>query len=171
MQYGDLATWVGSVGTVGTLASGLWLLKRNEDDRRADAQNARKAQARHVSAWAEAGGGSQSGTEADMVWSSHAHLLNNSAEPIYDVLVRVVPWNFPGQRTDQIELWRLPVAVPGKEYQSTGSFRAPPVTWPQQYACTITFRDAAGIVWRRYADSGELIEMSPPLVRPLDERQ
>lgn len=87
MAIGDLATWVGGIGTVATLVFSLLLFHRDRRAREEATQEARRAQARLVAAWVEYNGKTTEGPET--IVEAQAHLVNTSAQPVSKVLLLV----------------------------------------------------------------------------------
>ena len=83
IQLGTLPEWFAAVGTVGALFVSLWLLKEQRDDRQADKEEKRAAQARQVSIWAD--GVEDSGTNFIVSYIAQ----NASGDPIYQVDARL----------------------------------------------------------------------------------
>jgi hypothetical protein len=93
IQYGDLASWLASVGTVGALGAALWQigtertrrLQQEEHDRERD----KRAQARRVACWP-----GEEGTPGPMdPWwgkSTPIELVNGSDEPVYNLVFALV---------------------------------------------------------------------------------
>lgn len=82
-QLGDVATWIGGVGTAAALLLTYALLRLSRSEHSAEAADARLAQARKVSAWSV---GVTVGNPLDMV---DLKLRNASDEPIYGTRVAV----------------------------------------------------------------------------------
>lgn len=135
MQWGDLATWVGAIGTTGAFGVSLFLLWQSLEDRR-------KGQARLVAAWQHGisvEGGSVNGVEYHA--SITYHVSNNSQEPVYNVVMGAMC----GVRGSFVR--HLGVLGPLEKREVTillvGSPRA------EQYAPSLAFVDADGRQWLR----------------------
>jgi hypothetical protein len=77
IAFGDTATWVLAIGTLGTFYVSLRLLRRAREDRRVE-------QARLVSAW------SLDMTEDPDGWRLTYIVRNNSEEPVYEVILNAM---------------------------------------------------------------------------------
>src|SRR5262249_26633310 len=84
VAYGDLATWVGSIGVVATLYLALVQIRTEARHRRADQiaaqERERRAQAERISGWP-----SHKARETTPII-----LLNRSDEPVYEVIATLV---------------------------------------------------------------------------------
>lgn len=185
VSWGDVPTWVAAVGTVGTLAAGLWQIG-SERSRRIAAderlrEERRREQARLVAAYM----GEQDKpakppeSPADDQGRSAFYLTNNSPEPVYSVVVGMVFVQGAGPRSleDMLELnhaqygRRGPVTtvsiLPGGLYRVWISG----VGWHRilsgRAGVEIAFTDAAGAHWIRRA-GGALEELAES---PLDYLQ
>ena len=162
MTYGDLATWVGSIGVVGTLYLALVQIRAEQRQRRADQraalQRERRQQAERISGW----------PGRDITETTTLVLLNRSDEPVYEVIATLVFVQGGGARC-------------GEDYRS-GNFRPlsvisvlPPGRWRvdvhgnwhgmnRRPGVEVAFIDRAGITWIRRA-TGALEEVEQP---PID---
>ncbi len=177
VNWGDVPTWVAGIGTVGTLGAALWQI-RNERNRRlaADEQLRRERhveQARMIAAYL----GEEErerGVDDGVTGRTSFYLANNSAEPVYSVLVGSVFLQGTGPRVleDVIKLHsreqrRGPVTtvsiLPGGLYRvwvrGTGWQRV----LSGRGAVEVAFTDAAGAHWIRRA-SGRLEELPEPIL-------
>jgi hypothetical protein len=148
-QLGDLATWFGSVGVVGTLAAALFQirterLRRHEAEER-EQQRSRRQQAERVAGWP---GGRASGPHLTPLV-----LLNRSDQPVYEVVVTLVMVQGGGPR-------RSEDVVPS-EFRRTLAI-LPPGRWAVEVAggwagmsrrpgVEVAFTDRAGVQWIRRA--------------------
>ena len=152
IQWGNVAEWVGAVGTALAFLAALALLRKEldaaNDSRRAREQNEsarRREQASHVAAWIEDSGG---GTFSVV-------LKNASPYPVFDVAYYVAEADNHVPDSD----WRLVDTMgPGMDasygYVSAGeSIRG----------INLTFRDNAGIFWRRHGDGTLEEDPEPPV--------
>lgn len=147
MSLGDLATWVGSVGTAGALIVSLWLLGREQSDRRHRESEARASQAALVAAWIAG---------VDPLAKPHPEIRirirNANMTPIYDVSFQFAAgvrgtwvrsfWGMGPQETREFL-----ILIPGY-------IRAEPK------APRLTFTDSVGRQWLREPD-GDLQELAP----------
>lgn len=106
----DLPTWLSAIGTVGTLGVAVWVLKREQDDRRARDQDERRRQARLISV-AEpraAGGSSASDSEGRSVMAMRYAITvrNDSGETVSNLRIRWV-----GKAAGVGSDWRYDVAA------------------------------------------------------------
>jgi hypothetical protein len=185
VNWGDVPTWVAGVGTVGTLAAALWQIRTERHRRLAADEELRferhLEQARLVAAYL----GEQeepenpSGTPGAIEGRTAFYLANNSAEPVYSVIVGMVFVQGAGPRTLERMIEenrkgrgrRGPVTtvsiLPGGLYRvwvaGTGWHRI----LSGRGGVEIAFTDRAGSHWLRRAD-GRLEELSSP---PLEHFQ
>ena len=160
LAYGDLATWLGSIGVVGTLYLALVQIRAEQRHRRADQhaaqQRERHQQAERISGWP----GKESTDITPLI------LLNRSDEPVYEVVATLVFVQGGGARR-------------GEDYGSSNYRRAsvmsvlPPGRWRvdvgggwhgmnRRPGVEVAFTDRAGITWiRRATGALEEVEMSP----------
>lgn len=151
-QLGDLATWFGSVGVVGTLAAALYQIRteriRRHDDEDHERQQLRRQQAERISGWPVNSGPGHHNTPLI--------LLNRSDEPVYEVVVTLVFIQGDGPRRGEDAV--LP------QYRNTLSI-VPPGRWrvavPAGWAgmsrrpgVEVAFTDRAGAHWIRRATGG-----------------
>ena len=160
MIYGDLATWVGSIGVVGTLYLALVQIRAEQRQRRADQhaalQRERRQQAERISGWP----GNETAETTTLI------LLNRSDEPVYEVVASLVFVQGGGARR-------------GEDYRA-GNLRPlsvisvlPPGRWRvdvhgnwhgmnRRPGVEVAFLDRAGIAWiRRAAGALEEVNQSP----------
>jgi hypothetical protein len=97
MQVGDLATWIGSVGIVATLAATAWQLRRERSIRRQDKY---RTQAVRISAWY---GGEYSAVVpiGHQVVGSSVRIANGSDLPVYEVVATLVFIQGSGPKTSE----------------------------------------------------------------------
>lgn len=157
----DLPTWLTAIGTVGTLAVAVWVLKREQDDRRQRDQDDRRRQARRVSItepFGQGGGSSTSTTTGLMIMAMKYGITvrNDSDETVNSLVVRWIgkpkdpaadPWAYD-VATEQGRL------LPGAEKTVTRTMPIPYVEGSGNYlsittASELLFTDAAGSRWHR----------------------
>src|SRR5664280_2968567 len=87
-KSGVLAGWIGAIGTITTLVVGFWQMrvKRKAQKLLEKKQSVIqiRAQAEHVSAWAD--------SKTDEGKKTILAVANDSGEPIYQVIVTIVPF-------------------------------------------------------------------------------
>ncbi|WP_170323511.1 DUF1416 domain-containing protein [Cryptosporangium phraense] len=160
IDYGDVPTWISSVGgllslvAAGTAAWIAWKLLVTERTRdRQAADDARRAQAGLIAAWIP------DATDREGLDQATIRVLvrNNSTLPVYRVLVAIVVRSDDGFTE---------VASSGGPQGRFREFAAPgdneirvmvPATTNRRRV-VLTFRDAAGVEWRRDHD-GALTEL------------
>lgn len=102
MQYGDLATWVASIGTVGALSTALYQIRIERDARhRADRESIERvlrSQAQLVSGWY---GGHVEGSDQDQSRWDWLVVLNSSPEPVYQAVATLVFIQGSGPQTGE----------------------------------------------------------------------
>ena len=102
VHWGDVPTWVGAVGTVGTLVGGLLLLKREADRDEERHAEARRRQASRVTAWREdIGRPVVTAPDPSAVKTRHdsnaaAKVHNASDQPIFHAVVELIDRNAVG---------------------------------------------------------------------------
>lgn len=175
IQFGDIPTWLASLGTVGALVAALYQIS-NERQRRLtqeshDRQERHQAQARLVSAWV---GKSE---ERNNIHEIALELINGSSEPVYGLAVGIVfiqgaaphsleEW-FDAKKKSEIQEHRQlspPIAIlsvlpPGRWrawVQDTGD-----VLGGGRRVAEIAFTDRAGAYWIRRG-RGNLEELPIP---------
>lgn len=152
IAFGDLATWLASIGTVGTL---LFTVVGLAHERRQKEREKRQEQADHISAWVA--------KEVDgKAWLA---ILNQSKDPIYEVVLSVVSFYeadlATGKHTPQAYRDYLSVVPPGgKSYGCVEDDYGGKTFHP---AVEIAFKDVSGYFWLRRGD-GTLIQISQPPV-------
>jgi hypothetical protein len=175
IQLGDLPTWLASAGTVGTLVAALFQI-RSERNRRLeqearDRAEARRQQAFRIACWP---GAADPAGPLNPWWGSSTafHLVNGSAEPVYNLVVALV--HIQGAGIRRAEEWKgwleerghpaprstvtlLPpgqwrVWVPGTEWQGGLGMRL---------SAEVAFTDRAGVSWIRRGN-GALEELPKP---------
>jgi hypothetical protein len=165
VQWGDVASWVGSIATSVALLLTYALLLVTRRDQRALAIDQRRSQARKVSAWCE-------GTEptgSDGVLRASVRLQNASDEPIYGPRVAVgADWLSPGRSYAELDLNYVLApqygAVHTTDVRRTSATRdAEELTLPVE----IVFSDAGGRFWHRdrYGGLSEITKGLPPAAR------
>lgn len=180
MSTGDAPAWVAAIGTVGAFATGFWQIRNERRRRQSDERDRRierhREQARLISAYMgeEEGPAQQEpGPPSERNGRTSFYLANNSAEPVYSVVVGLVFIQGAGPHTieDMLELNRKqfsrqgPVTtvsiLPGGLYQvqirGTGWHRI----MGGRAGVEIAFTDRAGASWIRRA-TGSLDELSKP---------
>lgn len=176
---GDAPTWIAAIGTIGAFATGFWQIANERRRRVAEERERRKErhreQARLVSAYKgeeEGPVGQKPGEPSERDGQTSFYLANNSAEPVYSVVVGLVFIQGAGPRSieDMLDLNRNqfhrqgPVTtvsiLPGGLYRvqiaGTGWHR----TMSGRAGVEIAFTDRAGTSWIRRA-GGELGELPP----------
>jgi hypothetical protein len=168
VHFGDLPTWVAAIGTVGALAAAFWQIRT---ERRArvwqdtqDRRNARRAQAVRISGWI-----ASPEDVARQEWQDTALprygavLLNHSEEPVYEAIASLVsiqgagPSSVKGDGHLEYRAY-LSVIPPGRHIADLGTCDG----WPSGRAgVDLSFTDAAGMHWLRYATGG-LVEIDEP---------
>jgi hypothetical protein len=177
---GDAPTWVAAIGTVGAFATGFWQIANERRRRVAEERERRKErhreQARLVSAYMgeeEGPVGQKPGEPSERDGQTSFYLANNSAEPVYSVVVGLVFIQGAGPHSmeDMLDLNRNqfhrqgPVTtvsiLPGGLYRvqiaGTGWHRI----MSGRAGVEIAFTDRAGTSWIRRA-GGELGELPRP---------
>lgn len=146
VQWGDVPTWVGSVGTAGALLIAMWLLKKEVNDRRQRDSEARAAQAAQVAAWT-----SGRVVRADPYPEMLVRIRNGSTMPIFTV-------NFEFSQGVRGTFVRYILAMGPEE---TREFRILLPSYPkgETIAPSLTFADAAGRRWFRDGN-GKLRELA-----------
>jgi hypothetical protein len=88
-SYGTLPDWLAALGTVGAFAVTYALLRKEQQARREDQDDRRRAQARLIAAWT---------TRSTPLYDPSSgrgrlefRIRNGSEEPVYDVLMMMVP--------------------------------------------------------------------------------
>ena len=136
MQIGDLATWVGAVGTVGALGfTALTMRRQVERDRLAD-DDRRRMQAKNVSV-ALAG---------DQIEA--AQVLNGSSENIYMINVVIQDKVMGVVFADSGRLVDLMHAGETRKFRLKRQDPSSPA--PRSYVCVAQFSDSNGYRWHRY---------------------
>ncbi len=106
VHFGDLPTWLASIGTIAAVFAALWQIRTERKRRIAQESNDRterhQAQARLVSAWIGEikHGANDSGIDSGQ---TAIELLNGSSEPIYAVVATLV--YIQGAAPRSIESW------------------------------------------------------------------
>jgi hypothetical protein len=160
MILGDLATWVTGIATIALFVIG-FIQIRNERKARIKRENEledlkKRDQADHISCWIVR-------ENLSGVWIA---VLNQSPQPIYQVIVSVVVVSQEGENQEDDNSWRVCIsaAPPGQGYtviQASyhGMSRRPGVE--------IAFKDRMGKNWIRKAN-GELVEIKESPMRHYD---
>ena len=168
IQYGDLPTWLASIGTVGALGAALWQI-RTERTRRLqqeahDREDARRAQARRVACWP-----GEEGTPGPMdPWwgkSTPIEVVNGSNEPVYNLVFALVQLQGAGG-VRRIEEWEGRIPQGQSAPWSTAAI-LPPGRWRvsvpgegwsggmgMRLGAEIAFVDRAGVNWIRRSSGG-----------------
>jgi hypothetical protein len=162
VMWGDVGTWVGSIGTVLAFAVTFWLLlltRREQSSLRAEQ---RQAQARLASAWFESIEDGRGGRDRVTVV-----LDNASDEPIYFPAVAVgerwVSWGKSEIPYEEVPQDDIPNVIPPR-YQERYRveihlYREPSGDGERHPPVEMQFVDASGRTWFRDR-SGELREIS-----------
>jgi hypothetical protein len=132
--FGDIGTWVGSVGTVGTLAFTAYTLRRHIERERRNDDERRREQARLVRLSLDDDG-------------RVASLVNDSAENVYRVRV-LVKDKGSGEIYSQSAF--RDIVAPGEHQSFVLERRDPAAHVPANLFCIAEFRDANGYRWNRY---------------------
>jgi len=147
VDWGDIATWLGSVGTVGTL---IFTLRQLYNDRNERKSNELKFQAKEISAWID-----NSNKDITIV-----RFNNLSNTPVYSVVLTIVCIKGAGQPIDGTEAGEnykyrsiFSVLPPGKFKHIMNS---PGRGMFMEYGIEIAFTDSSGNSWIRKSN-GELI--------------
>lgn len=165
VYWGDLPTWIASLGTVGALAAALWQIGNERRRRIAQESQARqedrRSQARHVAAWFAALESSSPTTPYNI------SLINGSEEPVYCVFVCAV--YIQGAAPTTTEEWLkldalrhvVPVAMlsiipPGRWAVQLRQYLDPPMQG--RLGAEVAFSDRSGVHWVRRA-MGNLEEL------------
>lgn len=148
LNWGDVPTWVASVGTVAAVSLALWQVRV---DRVAATALLKRAQAELVAGWFAGDRGS----------ASHLAVRNASAQPVYEVIVSLV-LNLGGGEGVPREYQRIFLELP------PGTFDVPvPSHWHSMSArpgVEVAFTDRSGRVhWIRRAN-GALEETGEPAI-------
>lgn len=161
--FGTVGTWVGSVGTAGTLG---WLVfdkYRTDSEAR---ESKRRRYAERMSAWLQSPPGSEHSVRGTVVVSNGSH------EPSYNVVVLYVwiqgaAWRTGEEavgytnRTEAVQpnqIWKMLSTVPPGRWTVT---LAGPPDGPMQgrLGVEVAFTDAGGRHWIRRATGGSLVEI------------
>jgi hypothetical protein len=180
LAWGDVATWVAAVGTVGTLGAALGQIeierRRRARQEQEDRRERHRSQARLIAGWAGPGepeyGGSGLG-------ATPIYMLNSSREPVYNVVATIVlvqgaapptgeEWQrlfTQRQQQDPTDWMRVPtttatilppgrwrVWIPGSSWTGLMAGRA---------GAEVAFTDSGGSHWVRRG-TGELEELELP---------
>jgi hypothetical protein len=165
VQWGDVATWVGGIGTAVTLflTFGLLLITRREQ--RTLQSEKRQAQARLVSAWS-----SDVAKISDGPTHSVTVMLQNSSdEPVYGVRAAVGDrWQGENIKYSEVEL--AYIIAPKSCREKATSLELPPITDTagSSLPVELLFSDAAARYWHRDRH-GELTQITKALP-PMGER-
>ncbi len=162
-QWGDIATWVGGVGTALAFLATFVLLVITRQEQKAAREDDRRAQARQVSAWCT---GVQPATE-DGRHTVTVTVQNSSDEPIYGLRVAVgAKWS--GQNITIAEVQGLSYVTPPKYRKDhTVALELSPIPgggYEKYPPVEMIFNDATGgRFWRRdrYGGLAQLKEKNP----------
>lgn len=153
MDWGDVPTWLGAIGTVGTLVAAIFVVSREQRAAARNDDERRRNQASQVAAWARIEpGGRIGGLEVQL------YVRNASKQPVYDVLAAIQD----GGTGEGVATDSLAVLPPGEtEVRAQAGalrhfLRDSKVTGSP--AVTMSFRDSAGQAWQRDLD-GRLIPL------------
>ncbi len=144
MQWGDVATWVGAIGTAAAAGIAVWLgwrAHKSEEGREVAEREARTAAGRRIYAWGSADG--QRGH-----FSYTVFIRNATDEPVYNVKLTLL-----SQPSHGISIGRsLYVLAPGQTRELTGR-----VPWSSDVAnpplyTLIAFCDRDGVLCHRNPD-------------------
>ena len=177
MNYGDLPTWLASIGTVGALGAALWQIgterKRRLEQEARNRELARREQARRVACWP---GADDTPGPMDPWWggsNTTVELVNGSDEPVYNLvfaLVHVGPASGFHRTEDwggmeaPLRPWSTAAILPPGRWR----VRVPGTGWDQglslRLGAEVAFLDRDGASWIRRS-AGPLEELPKP---PLD---
>lgn len=181
ISLGDVPTWVASVGTVGALIAALVQINTERNRRHANEERERyerhRSQAQLISAIMGPEEKPPSQEELPFTPLKYTHgrtgvdIINNSAEPVYSVVVGIVFLRdtTAGPRTTEEALrLRREMRLPGMPVTTTsilppGTYRVwvREVGWARRPGAEIAFTDRAGNHWIRRTD-GQLEELAKP---------
>lgn len=162
IQWGDVATWVGGVGTAIALILTYRLLRITRREQRDLQAEKRQAQARLISAWT----GQLQQVSSDPACSVVVTLQNSSHEPVYGLRAAVgFTWSTEGSKFAEAKIVYLmrpkssqdeKVELESTQWATGAAGPPPPVE--------LLFSDAAGKHWHRNR-YGLLAEINdePPL--------
>ncbi|WBQ03231.1 hypothetical protein [Kribbella sp. CA-293567] len=168
MTSSDLASWLEALGTVATATIALYLLGREQVDRRNQARDRRAEQAAQVRLTAPVKGGGSGVKHSYFDKAATTTVYNSSGDVVSEVIVEVRISTLDGAseqglpRTVTKVLKRL---EPGQKANISASTR---VNWPVgsdpievEFESHVTFYDVAGRRWERDSDH-RLREIKPP---------
>jgi hypothetical protein len=179
IQLGDLATWLAAIGTVAAFFLAFGQL---ESERRHRRQETTEAQARKISAWVAKEESSKTKGRPPVAWIA---VLNDSNEPVYEVIATIVRFPHLPQRDGTQEGQGVPldfrgflsVVPPGKSYVSvSGGYRG----MHFQPAVEVAFKDSNGKPWLRTRSGGcfklkqgpiEFYKFQPPMSWQLPKQE
>jgi len=146
LQWGTVPDWVAAVGTAGAFIAGGVLIAKELSAQHKQDEDARRAQASLVSAWATLqtssftvpGGPTSKGTGAKVV------IRNGSEQPIYNC----------GASLPSGQAFVPGLVPPETTVSDVLPYKPPPGTIPLrsvggEIAITVTFRDSNGRMWKR----------------------
>jgi hypothetical protein len=159
VQWGDVATWFGSVGVVGALFAAFYQIHTERTRRHADEEaerlRQRRQQAERVSGWP----GQGSSPMTPLI------LLNRSDEPVYEVVATLVMIQGGGPRQGEdgvLPEYRGVIAVlpPGRfRVEVAGGWAG----MSRRPGVEVAFTDRSGVHWIRRA-TGALEEITAPAI-------
>jgi hypothetical protein len=163
VQWGDVATWVGSIGTAAAFFATLVLLFITRQEQKAAREDDRRAQARQVSAWCEG----VLPADEDGRHSVTVMVQNASDEPIYGIKVAVgAEWS--REKVAFAEVIDLNYVTPPKYHKDhTVRLKLSPLPgggYEHTPPIELVFNDASGgRFWRRdrYGGLTQLTERIP----------
>jgi hypothetical protein len=142
-DWGSIPDWIGAIGTVGTLAAGVIILRDQITLLRAEAAQIRQAQAQSISAWT---------ARADPSRDALVLVLRNgSAQPVYNLMV------FALDASERTVLLRAMSPVPPGHHETLPITRALHASASGDLL-ELEFDDAQGRTWVRRRD-GTLREL------------
>lgn len=149
MPAGELAEWLSAIGTVGSLALGVWLVGR-------EAARRRNRQSRLISAWATEVHPQRSENDwgtpiASLSGASSIEVTarNGSESPVYDFTVTVHHDYSSTSGSTASEVLILP---PGQTVVWVDFAILPPGGLAGLPRVSASFTDENGVRWKRYAD-------------------
>lgn len=147
LDWGDVPSWVGGIGTTAAVIVALWQSGRETRKRRHEEE---RAQAGLVAAWIvprpyEIEAGLVSG---ELI----VDLQNCSSTPVYTVVVTLVPIKGSAPRNSEgmdsaVRLSKLLMVLPPRRFWT--EFSRPSMAMGMEYGVELAFRDAAGESWVR----------------------
>jgi len=172
VQWGDIATWVASLGTVGALAAALWQIGSERRRRHSDEH---RAQARLISVWVGERKPPESyADDPDASWypkgRTTIYVANNSSEPVYFPVVGIVDIQGTGPHTMEkmLDFYKGGGPITTISILPPGRYRVwiRGIHWQipmgGRQGAEIAFTDSAGVHWiRRSTGALDELRQSP----------